>query len=577
MSTTQFDNSPNSSATNAVAGTSITPYNAGERRAFHYIEHIYDPDKHPIEERDRYVVPQEGELVFDQPNGLILVVEKVDWEATLKSTLSPWALQNGNAGNTADQDALFGLRGGPMAGEALLAIDFSVRPPVARIDATIMRPDAAYALLFYGNNLDKDTGKIISAQYNAGQTMISKQVPCKLAAIKDLNNQTIMTTGPFSVTMNKEALPDGSRCTVVFYDQGGNFIPPVQMLMVQDCAYMKDHEIGMKYVTEIELISPWFSNTSDPTNIMVPINVPLLAVELRAVAHFSDGSKTDALPVNGTKFSLYGLREWRPKAPGQVGELSLNYNFADNEQHYIAQPGSPNHKAQIYTITAGSVKGAYSPKIYTYPQWDATIGGYKLQHFLFDLDRKTLIDVTDIVTLNDKSPAFRPTTYGVAQNMIFNLNLKNVAQTYESVTYVQYTEIILSKNVNGPGTRWTVGFDAAKAAYDALTVKAVNNGTSTTFNLSNSLANQAAWLDALYWKVNPSYDTYDEDKAPNPTHFDFMHEDGRRWRFAIADWNKNNPINIELQKGKTWYINWVNKAANGTELQLATTGVTVEV
>jgi len=572
-----FDQAPNSSSlAGAVAGIAANSKNKGERLGPYYLPDIFDPDVHPIDDLHKYVVPQENELVFDVPNGRTFRVAHVDWQGgTLKSTLVLWP---NDEGNNTDQDWIFGPRGGPGLGEALLSVDYSVRPNVARIDSTIMRPGAAYALLFLGDNVDKDNGgKIISAQYSSGGAMQTNKVPCVEAALNGYTNYNIMTTGQFSVTENEESLSNGRRCTAVFYDQGGQFIPPAQSLMVQHSAYMRDHRIGIRYITEIELVSPWFTNIGNPDRLIVPINVNLFAIELRAIIHYSDGFESDPMPVNGDRFTLHGLEEYRPKAPGQTARVTLGLSLLENEQLLIAEPGSPNHKSRIYTIQAGAVEGAYSPKLYTYPQWSASLGGYRLQHFLYDLDRKTFIDVSDLVTLNDQSPAWHPSSYGIAQSMVFNLNLKLVSPTFESVVFTMHTEIILLKDINGPGARYSVNYAYGKPTYTAGFVVANNNGVNTTFNLTNGHTTLEAWLNALYWKVDPSYDVWDEDSAPTPTHFELVHEDGRRWQFSVADWNKNNPINITMQKGKTWYINWLNKDANGTTLQLAATGLTVEL
>lgn len=573
-----FDNKPQSTATRAVAATAASVLNTGERKNFHYIENIFDPDKHPIDDLNKYVVPQELELVFDTPNGVIYIVEKVDWQATLKSTLAPWRLTNVDDGNTSEQDWIFGLRGGPLLGEALLSVDYSVRPNVARADSTIMRPGAAYAYVFLGNDAS-DNGKIISAQYDKSLNLLNNKVPCKLAEIVDRTNLSIMTTGTFSVTENEESLINGTRCWLVFYDQGGNFIPPAQPLMVQHSAYMRDHEIGIKYVTGVELLSPWFTNTTDPERMIVPITLELLSVELRAIVHYSDGTSSKPMPVNGTKFNLYGLEEYRPSWPGQVGELVLTYKLAKDERHQIAKPGSPNHETRIYTIQAGDPKGAYAPRLYTYPQWNASINGYELKHYLFDLDRKTRIDVTSMVTLNDQSPAFSPTTYGTTQALIHNLNLRDVSKTYESVTFIQHTGITLYKDVNGPGKRWDVSYSKDMPFFGGKVVKVKNSGAKTTFNLSNGFASsdQAGWLKDLYRAISPVYDSRNEDKAPDPTHFDLMNDAGQKWRFPLVNWNTDNVIGIELGKGKTWYISWVNRSNSGVELQLGLTGVVVEL
>lgn len=570
-----FDKVPNSVAAGAVPATAITPHNTGERKNFHYIDNIFDPDKHPIDDLNKYVVPQENELVFDVDQGLIYRASHVDWQATLKTTLVPWRLTNVDEGNTTEQDWIFGLRGGPLLGEALLSVDFSVRPNAARVDATIMRPGAAYAKLWLGNDTS-DNGKIISAQYDQSLNMLNNKVPVKLAEIVDRTNVSIMTTGAFSVTENAEGLPDGTRCFLVFYDVGGEFIPPAQPVMVQHCAYMRDHQIGTKYVTEVKLISPWFTSNSDPDRLLIPINIQLLTVELRAAVFYSDGS-SQIYPVNGTKFNLWGLDTHRPTWPGQATEVTLVYKLSDDEQHYIADPGSPNHKNHTYWLQASDAIGAYSPKIYSYPAWDAASLGYVLKHWLFDLDRKTRIDVTDLVTLNDQSPPFRPKSYGVSQSMIFNLNLRDVSNIYESVVFIQHTDITLYKDVNGPGKRWDVSFSNDMPSVGGKTLVAKNNGANTTFNVSQGQRDLVDWIAELYTAIKPSFDPRNEDKAPVPTHFDLMHVDGRKWRFSVNDYNKENPINIALQKGSTWFLSWIYKDASGAELQLGMTGVQVEL
>jgi hypothetical protein len=571
-----FDSKPNSSATGAVAALAPTQRNQGERRTILYIEDMYNPDIHDVSEKDNYVVPFENQLILDVDRGYWYRCAKVDYEGTLKATLVPWQNNNPNDENVLEQDWVFGIKGGPMLGEALLAVDFSVRPNVARVDATIMRPGAAYALLYKGNT-PGDEGKIISAVYDQGGVMQTNKIPTPLAEIVDRTNLEIKTTGQFSVTENEESLVNGTQCFLAFFDQGGNFIPPGQLVRVQHSAYMKDHRVGIKYVTEIRLLAPWFSNSNQPGKIIVPINVNLLALELRAEVLYSDGTTSGPMPVNGEKFVLEGLQEHRPTFPGQTNEVVLIYKLSPNEQFYEARPGSPLFERRTYSLEAGNVDGAYAPRLYTYPQWDTAINGYRLQHFLYDLDRKTFIDVSDKVTMNDQSPAWRPSSYGVAQSLIFNINLRDVAPTYVSATFVQYTEIVLYRDLNTAGKKFDVSFVFDKPTYQALNLKATNNGASSKANVTNGFTKQVDWLNALFWGVYPSYDTWNEEKAPSPTHFYLMHEDGRKWLYPLADWNKDLPITISMQPGKTWYIVWVNRDGSGKELQLASTGVIVTV
>lgn len=570
-----FDNTPNSNANGAVAGVNTSTLNTGERKAFHYIENIYDPDKHPVEDLQKYVVPQENELVFDVEGGIIYRAAHVDWQATLKTTLVPWRIQNTDEGNTSEQDWIFGVRGGPMMGEALLSIDFSIRPNVAQVDSTIMRPGASYALLFKGNNLDPDSGTIISAQYDQSSNLLNNRVPVKLAEIIDRTNTNIMTTSSFSVTENAESLTDGTRCTLVFYDQGGNFIPPAQPVMVQQTAYMRNHQIGIKYLTGIELVAPWFTNSGDPERLLVPINVNLHTIEFRAFAHYSDGTKVQGA-VNGVDFNLYGLNEYRPTYPGQTAEIVLVHPLNPDEQFYLAQPGAPDFERRTYTLEAANPQGAYSPKIYTFPVWDPAISGYALRHFLYDLDRKARIDVTDKVTFNDQSAIYNPKSYGVSQNLVFNLNLRDVSPTNESVIFVQHTTISLLRNLTTAGQRWQVQFSHDKPAYGAQYLYTANYGGNNnlvwfepTFNTKDKL------LDALYWPVDPSYDRWNEEKAPTPTKGELMLADGRRYPFTFGITTTRLAFPVNLQVGSTVFVNWLADGPSGTTLQVGMSAVTV--
>lgn len=566
-----FDNKPMTSTVGNVPGVSPSLVNRGARKSFHYIEDVFDPAKHDIVDVHKYVVPMENELVFDVTNGTTYRVTHVDIEATLKSTLIPWPSDNNDG--SGEQDTIFGVKGGPGLGEALLSIDYSVRPNRARVDSTIMRPGAAYAKLFLGNDVGP-TGEVISAQYDGGGNMLGDFVPTILAEIVDRTNLNIMTTGSFSVTGNEHTLTNGKRCTLVFYDEGGNFIPPVQPVMVQHSSYMRDHQIGIKYVTAISLVSPWFANTINPEKLLIPVNVNLGSLELRAMVHYSNGEEV-VYPVNGTKFIMHGLQEYRPKYPGQGGEICLTYKLSDDEQLYMAAPGTPNHLSRVYEIQAASPAGAYSPRLYTYPQWDGAIAGYRLQHFLYDLDRDSMVDVTQFVTMNDKSPVYRPNSYHIAQDLIFNLNLRDVDATKESVTFIQHTQVVLLKDKNADGNRFEVRFSNTKPTYRSLFMDITVEGNKTKFNLANGFDTLEEWLEGLYWAVDPSYNIYDESKAPTPTHFDVMLEDGRRWRFPVSTWNSESEIGLILEQGKTVFINWIYREANSNELQLATTGVTM--
>lgn len=569
-----FDDAPFTSNSRAAGANSITEVGQGMRRNIVYIGDVWDPDTMPADDISKYVVPKEGWLVWAL-NGSQLQWYYVYKVYQNKSELKPCMVVTEESDTTEDQDTIFGSKGGPLAGEGIMGIDYSVRPPRATIDSTIMRPGATHAYLFLGENLDLDNGaKIISAVYDASNNLTSNKIPVVLAAINNYTNNTIFNTDVFSVVMGPNELPNGTRCTLVFFN-GEQPILPSQRIVIQQNSYLRNRELGVRYVTDIELISPWFTDSNDPDKIVLPITTPLSGIVFEAGVHYTNGD-TEISPVNGGRFQLLGTDEFRPSYPGQRAELTLVYTLADDELFYIANPGVNGRKARVYDIVAGDVQGAYAPKLYTYPYWVSAGSQYGLMHWLYDLDRKTFINVTDYVRINEISPPFKPKSYNAVQTLIFNLTLKDVSPSYNSTIIKQTTAITLFNDINGPGRRWGVQFEGASDPYVSLFAKTVNNNAGTTVNLTNGFTTVDDWLKALYWSVIPSFDIFNEEKAPTPTKLYFMLADGTKWPITLTNWNKPLNVGVNLQNGQTAFLCWVAQDGTGNESQLAMTGVVID-
>lgn len=539
-----------------------------------YLPQIFDPDVHPIEDISKYIVPTEGEIVIDTINHVFLEVAHVDRHGTWKTTFKPWEVIHQSQ---VDEYPLFPRHEyGFLQGELALMIDFSVRPPVARVDANATAPNAAFGHLYLGDPIN-DT-QIISARYS-GVDFIDDQVPVSPVVLDNLENLTIMGADTFSVQRGVKELPNGTRCTLIYKDQAGVPIPPMYPVVVQHCAHLRDHELGKRYVKSIELISPWFTNTALPKTLHIPINLVLKSVEFRARIHYSDGTSSDPLPVNtfngDNGFTIAGLDQWKPTVPGQSSNaLVLTYAFKEHEQAYMAQPGAPRHMSETYTIVATPSEGVYSPRIYSYPYWDPAVG-WKLRHFLTDLDRKYCRDVTDVVTLNDASPVFEGRRYGEEQNMIFNLNMRNVSANYEPWSFVQYTTITLYNDAVAEGRKWDVRHSYGKPAFSSMVVEFIPQSGGGVRARFAGVKTVEEFMDKGYWLFEPMMDPRSEVKAPTPTHFDLVRTNNTtRIGIPISEFSAL-PINeISLANGEGLYIRWVRKELDGNELQLGVSAAT---
>jgi hypothetical protein len=570
MSSNLFSGSATSTAktTGVVPGNEPALRNEGDIKRIWYLSQIYDPDIHPVSDMAKYIIPLEGELVVDVDDNRFLIVKHVDKYNTWKSTFENYFLLPEK--DVSDYDLFPQHEYGFLQGELALAIDFSTRPAVARVDANAVAPNAAYAMLYKGAIIS-EKGEIISATY-ANMDLVNNQIGVSPVVYDNLENNVVMGCNSFSVTQNEAALPNGTRCTLVYYDQAGRPIPPTYPVVVQHCAYLRDHQLDKKYITSIELLAPWFTNSTKPNTLFIPVNLPLSAVEFRALVHYSDGT-TSEQPVNSFNgdngFRLDGINQYKPTTPGQISDaVVLTYFFSESEQASIAQPGAPRHMSNLYEIVATPAQGAYSPRIYTYPYWDSA-AGYKLKHWLTDLDRKYCRDVTDKVTLNETSPVFQGQLFGQEQPMVFNLNMRDVSAIYEPWAFIQYSTITLFNPPSAPGRKWNVRHDYNAPGFPNMVVEfwqQVGGGNPGRFATVTTIDE---FLDAGYWAFAPMYDVRTEVKAPTPTHFDLVREDGTFTSgIPVAAFNQLPISSIALSTGTTLYIRWVLRESDGNELQL---------
>lgn len=563
---------PVGSTTGVVPATTPTLLNEGDLKRIYYLSQIYDPDVHPVSDMAKYIVPLEGTIVIDVDNHQFLIVTHVDMYNTWKSTFETYYLLEEKV--TTDYDLFPQSEYGFLQGELALAIDFSVRPPIARVDANAVAPNAAYGMLYKGSVIGSK-GEIISAGY-AGSDLVNNQIGVSPVVYDNLENTVIMGCNSFSVTQNAAALPNGTRCTLVYYDQNGMPIPPTYPVVVQQCAYLRDHQLSVRYITSIELLSPWFTNSTKPNTMFIPINLPLTAVEFRAVVHYSDGT-TSEQPVNSFNgnngFRLDGVGQYKPTTPGQISDaLVLTYFFSEGEQASIVQPGSPDHMSIVYELVAMPAQGAYSPRIYTYPYWDAT-AGYKLKHWLTDLDRKYCRDVTSAVTLNETSPVFQGQLYGQEQNMVFNLNMRDVSAIYQPWAFVQHTTITLFNAATTTGRKWQVQYDYNKAAFSNLVVEFWTETGAGNPARFGSITSADGLLQAGYWPIDPIYDPRTEVQAPTPTHFDIVLNNGTAHTgIPIASYGSLPISDMALSNGAPIYVRWTQLLSTGEVLQLGVSG-----
>ena len=448
-------------------------------------------------------------------------------------------------------------------------LDTSVIPHTLAFDSRLKvnGTTAKYVKVFQGSVLE--TGEVISRQYDQQGELLGENIPLELVLTEEGDNLAIKTP---KVGHCSKSLPDGEVVTAVFYDDVGN-VTSINSLLVKNTGWIRTLNASVKYVTGIELESPFLSQ-ADNRVLECPINVPVQAITRRGIVHYSDGTKK-TLPIDGTKFHLFGLQRFVSTVLGQRQPLSLIYYLSPDEVAYDSVPGDTMHMTEDYLATTVKVDGAYSVKLYSYPVWVDALNGYRLEHFLYNLERDEVYEVTSLVEVAANSPAYDPLAYGVSQDITFAIDLSRVADRFKNYRHLQTTRITLLRPGLDNAVNWTVTYEKTKPEYgvteegNALRadVEFINSNL-WHLKIDNDMGSQEHWLREIYEKTYPLYDATAEDKPPVPNFFRLI-AGSYELECSIGMWNHEFTINNLLDSGENVYLQFFRRTST-TDLHLST-------
>lgn len=513
---------------------------------------------------NRYV-PKVNDYVMDSDNYTTYIVTSVDPTTLLttmveiKPSIQTTAFSN--------DDILFGVGPGTQADTYRVYLDTSVIPHILAVDARLKVGGSmcSYAKIFKGSDLSSK-GKVISRLYNQIGTLLSENIPLELAAIDSHTNHAIRTV---SVCYTGEQLLDGEIVTIVFYSDQGNVVSKRQLL-VENTSFIRSIDAGRKYISSISLDSPFITPTTDGI-INFPLNIPIQALNLMGVVHYSDGS-TLRIPVDGTKFKLHGMDQYVSTIVGQKIELVLSYSLSPNETVYGAVTSDGKYITAPYSIITAKTDGSYMVKLFGYPVWINAVNGYKMMWYLYNLDRNIVLDATPYVTFSITSPAYDPIAYGILQRLVVNVNLADISGAFKSFIHTQAIDLILKQPGNDPRTNWLVGFESStsKPLYgEGLNALIVVD----KLNISSGIATFDEWLERMFTHTYPIIDRSIEVVPPTPNYF-ALEYNGNRYEYPIENWANNLAVGVLPYPNKTIFVQFFKRTPN-TDIQLSVAGLIV--
>ena len=538
-------------------------YNPNSRWTVWRLEEIYMGQQGA----SRYV-PNLDDYVIDISTNDTYIVDVLNM-STLVPTLK--LVTSVASGNITTTDLLLGVGPGTQSDTYRVYIDKSVMPFTMAVDARLRVAGtmAKTAMIFKGSALTNNE-KVISGVYDQTGNLIGQSLTLELVAMPAGQNISIKTV---PVCYTTEDLTDGEIVTIVCYSDSGHVVSKRQLL-IENTAFIRSSNSSLKYIAGITLETPFLSS-SDPTLIQYPMNVPVSGLNLIGIVHYSDGSSL-RMPVDGTKFSIFGFSGFISTIIGQKIPIVLTYNLSSTEIAYGANVGQDKFISQSYRATTVKANGAFTVKLFGYPVWIDAVNGYRIEWYIYNLDRNLSVKVTPYVTFNVNSRVFNPILYGVTQQLSVSINLKDVNGSFDSYIHVQTVSFSLLAPGGARSTNWTVAFDPNQNPAFGQ-----NNFASTTLinqnlckiKVDSGATNLDDWLERLYYRIKPLTDEARELNAPRPNYFRLIVE-GQTFEYPIAEWNSEHSIGVVAPNNGTVFIKFFIRT-NTDDIKLAVSALPI--
>lgn len=513
------------------------------------------------------VVPNVDDAVFSWVDGRSRVTE-VDL-STGMSTLKPYS--ETPSGGTISEGAVLagGLPVAP-AKDYMLYINTSVIPYKIAVDnrVTLSGSDINHIKIFLGDL--KISENVVSRMYDNNGTLLGENIPLEIVKMEDSQNVSVKVPLPGFCS---HELKDGELVTLVAYDINDNIRYTVP-LITMETNWIRQLEESRRFVESIELISPFLSK-SEPTIMEVPVNIPMQSVTVMGKVNYSD-KRSSLLNIDGSKFELLNFRDFNSTRAGTEQPMTLIYRLSEDEIGIGNTVANQLHISAAYRARALQVDGAYSLKIYTYPVWVDFVEGYRLEHFLCNLDRNEIYPVTDLVEIVASSATYDPLRYGVLQKIKLGLDLSKVSPLLKAYHHIQTVGITLVAPGTDTADRWRITHDEADAEYGPG-IRAKLHFINTNLwkmRVDCDQPSVEAWLREVYWKTYPMYDPTAEAKAPEPNYIRIR---AGVWEteVPISMWSEEFTFTNTLDEGENVYIEFIRRDS-GTDHMLSVAGLSVD-
>lgn len=457
-----------------------------------------------------------------------------------------------------EHDIMFGVGPGTQAQLLRVYVNRSTWPYRLTVDTHcfVGGDNNHYAVLYINGDITMG-GKPVSMVTDASGNFVSEKIPLERVTLDTHENHSLKIVQECHTTTD---IKDGTPITIVFYSVDD--IPQSKaMVLAENTTTIRGTAIQRKFVTHISMESPWISK-NDPNVLRFPLNVPMDALGLKGIVHYSDGDSLE-LEVNGGKFDLMGIDGYISTIAGEEQDLVLRYALSQGEISYAGQGMFVDQfVTEPYKFVTEEMQPGYTVKLFPYPFWDQQLNGYRLRWWLMDLSRETFTDVTQFVEFTPETGAFDPQGYGLVQRKQVTLNLRRVSQSYKPFIHTQFIEVTLFSTPWGSETPWLIA-NQPMPSQPAYGLEARAKITMNRLNLAAGRQKLDDWLEDIYGLTYPMVDRRSETRPIRPNNFRISVDNGVTWtEYPIERWNIDLNFQRPLTPNDNALIQFIRRSSN---------------
>lgn len=440
-------------------------------------------------------------------------------------------------------------------------VDKSVKPHTLTVDQRMFVGGSmtSYAKIFSGDIFGGNAVEV-GAFYDTLGNVISTNIPLELA--ETYNDRTVHHIKSVMPCKAIKDLNSGEYVTVVFYNDDGGVVR-IRRALVVETTLVRKLSADRRIIESIHLESPLLSE-ADPKLLQYPMHLTVDGFNLFGVVTYTDGS-TLRMPVDGTKFKLMGLDGFEATYVSQKAPLVLKYNMSSDEMAMDAKGNADRFKTESYSLVVVKADGKYNVRLYAYPKWIDSVNGYRLEWYLFNLDRGSYAKVTPWVTINENTATFDPTLYNVNQKLSVSIDLNKVNGSFKNYVHNQIIDIsLLRQGIDHSGTMWTVGFEPNQSPLfgreNAVSMRFINQNLKY-LDLTLGETSFDKWIQRAYYQTRPLYNTETEIEPVKPNMFQIL-TGGKTYDFRIDQWNSELEINSLMSDSDTLFVVFIKRTAD---------------